>query len=97
MINCFQICLNFAFKFKLRRYTLQSSDGEEVIDIRPGNAMPLAMMPIGRGSHSSTFRLNVRTFCGIRRVPDYFPCLLDRGTRGGVTNTAEAELRSGRV
>jgi len=27
----------------------------------------------GRGVHSSTFRLNVSTFCGIRRVHDFPP------------------------
>jgi len=28
---------------------------------------------MGRGLHSSTFRLNVSTFCGIRRVHDFSP------------------------
>jgi len=32
--------------------TLTSSDGEEVVDIRPGNAMPLALMPIGTFIHN---------------------------------------------
>ena len=27
----------------------------------------------GRGLHSSTFRLNVSTFCGIRQVHDFPP------------------------
>jgi hypothetical protein len=27
----------------------------------------------GRGIHSSSFRLNVSTFCGIRRVHDFPP------------------------
>jgi hypothetical protein len=49
-----------------------------------------------RGLPSSTFRLNVGIFCGIRWVHD-FPSLLDRGTRGGVTKTAWVELKNGRV
>jgi len=28
---------------------------------------------VGRGVHSSTFRLNVSSFCGIRWVPDFLP------------------------
>ena len=43
---------------------------------------------VGRGLHSSTIRLNVSTFCGIRRVHDFPPLLLVRGTSRGVTNTA---------
>ena len=32
-----------------------------------------AAVVAGRGLHSSTFRLNVSTFCGIRRVHDVPP------------------------
>jgi len=64
---------------------------------RPGGGVGLN----GRGLHSSTFRLNVSIFCGIRWVHDfpsvYSPGLLDRGTPGGVTKTAQVELKSGRV
>jgi hypothetical protein len=45
-------------------------------------------MAAGRGLHSSTFRLNVSSFCGIRWLHDVSPTLLDRGKRGGVTKTA---------
>jgi hypothetical protein len=41
--------------------------------------------PLTRGLHSSTFRLNVSTFCGIRWLHNF---ILDRGARGGVTKTA---------
>jgi len=34
---------------------------------------PLAQLDDGRGLHSSTFRLNVSTFCGIRWVHDFPP------------------------
>ena len=33
----------------------------------------LVEWPVGRGLHSSTFRLNVSTFCGIRWVHNYPP------------------------
>ena len=42
---------------------------------------------MGRGSHSSTFRLIIRAFCAIRWVVHGVV----------VTNTAQVELRSGRV
>jgi len=51
----------------------------------------------GRGLHSSTIRLNVSTFCGTRWVRAFPPSLLDNSTRRGVTNTAQVELKSGRV
>jgi len=35
-------------------------------------------MPLSRGLHSSTFRLNVSTFCGIRWVSD-FPLVYETG------------------
>ena len=42
----------------------------------------------GRGLHSSTFRLNISMFCGMRWLHEFSPNLLDRGTRRGVTKTA---------
>jgi len=39
--------------------------------------------PASRGLHSSTFRLNVSTLCGIRRVHD-FPAVYETGGQGGV-------------
>ena len=51
----------------------------------------------GKPLHSSTLRLNVSTFCGIRWVQCFLPGLLERGTREGVTKTAEVELISGRM
>ena len=54
------------------------------VDATLVNILAELKMEGGGGLHSSTFRLNVTTFCGIRWVHD----LLDRGTRGGVTKTA---------
>jgi len=50
---------NFAFYFNLRRYTLGPVGGA---------GAAAAGKVRGRGLHSSTFRLNVSTFCGIRGV-----------------------------
>jgi nicotinate-nucleotide pyrophosphorylase len=50
--------------------------------------MKAAVEMIGRALHSSTFRLNISTFCGTRCVHDSPPSLLDRWTRGGATKTA---------
>ena len=47
-----ELLSNLAFRFNLRRYTMD----------------PAAAAAAGRGLHSSTSRLNVSTFCGIRRV-----------------------------
>jgi hypothetical protein len=51
---------NFAFKFNLRRYLLA---------VRT----LFFNLVLGRGLHSSTFRLNVSTFCGISWAHDFTP------------------------
>jgi hypothetical protein len=43
---------NFAFKFNLRHYTMALAIQSKMSEV------------LGRGSHSSTFRLNVSAFCG---------------------------------
>jgi hypothetical protein len=53
--------------------------------------------PKTRGLHSSTFRLNVSTCCGIRWVHAFAPVLSDRKIWGAVTKTAQVELKNGRV
>ena len=55
---------DFAFSFNLRRYS-QVSIRDYVT--QTGGKM------LGRGLHSSTFRLNVSTFCGIRWVHHFPP------------------------
>jgi len=57
----------FAFKFNLRRYSLAPSrtmftDSRITNIISPNGAIAF----FGKGYHSSTFRLAVNTFCGIR-------------------------------
>jgi len=63
---------NFAFNFNLRRY----------------NVAPLAVVEshVGRGLHSSTFRLNVSAFCGIGVHLGIFYAVLRRcyGILGGI-------------
>ena len=87
-----ELLLSFAVKFNLRRYTQGFMTGVLQTHARK-YAMPIDSLNFdfnvldGRGLHSSTFRLNVSTFCGIRRVHE-FTRLLDRGTRGGLTKTA---------
>jgi len=56
---------NVAFKFKLRRYNW-------VLALMLPKIV-IAELKSGRGLHSSTFRLNVSTFCGIRQVHDVPP------------------------
>jgi hypothetical protein len=60
----------FAFKFNLRRYS-------EAYSIPLVQLLKLC----GRGLNSSTFGLNVSTFCGIRRVHD-FPPVYQTGGHG---------------
>jgi len=49
MINCFQFCFNFTFKFNLRRYNLVVM-------------MTTSRKDTGRGLHSSTFQINLSRF-----------------------------------
>ena len=56
-LKCDILLSIFAFKFNLRRYT----EGER---LTPTLSIELAS-PLGRGLHSSTFRLNISAFCGI--------------------------------
>ena len=51
-LRCVVPLSNFAFKFNLRRYTKATTATTTIGDD-------------GRGSHSSTFRLNLSPFCGI--------------------------------
>jgi hypothetical protein len=53
MINCFQFYLDFAFKFNLRRYTRVYERAPMQDDMTRLGAVS------GRGSHSSTFQLNL--------------------------------------
>jgi len=84
MMNRFQFCLYFAFNFKLRRYIQappKESPGRKLNVLigtwNVGNEPPPAdlteWLDVGRGLHSSTFRLNVSTFCWIRWVHDICP------------------------
>ena len=57
-----QFCFNFAFSFNLRRY-MKAVMGV----LRTHQAGPEHMF-LTRGLHSSTFRLDVSTFCGLRWV-----------------------------
>jgi hypothetical protein len=80
--------LNVAFKFTLRRYIV--------------GRLEALQQAVGRGLHSSAFRLNVSAFCEIGvRLGGAF-----RGYSAGiggvarvcfVLETAEVELRGGRV
>jgi len=55
--------------------------GFERVDHTAGEAHWCVVL--GRGSHSSTFRLNVSTFCGIGWVHD-FPLVYETGGHGQV-------------
>jgi hypothetical protein len=79
--------LTFAFNFDLRHYTSARSMvkmeklfgliaralGQDVETDPMEMAESIAELVVGRGLHSSTFRLNVSTFCFIRRVHDFPP------------------------
>ena len=55
---------------------------DECKPLTTGTLQPGAVLT-GRGLHSSTFRLNISTFCGIRWVPD-FPPVYSTGGHGEV-------------
>jgi hypothetical protein len=57
---------NFAFKFNLRRYTMVGRAVEADEPLMDAGLDSLS----GRGLHSSTFRINVSIFCGIRWLHD---------------------------
>jgi len=88
-LNCDIPLSNFAFKFNLRRYTevLEVWSRRRRRQAGEGAALRALHGHPGRGLHSSTFRLIISTFCGIRWVV--------HGV--SVTKTAQVELRSGRV
>ena len=65
--NCFQFCLKFAFKFKLRRYTKDKTSthlAEQRVESYE-EAFQKIQQATGRGLHSPTFRLNLSAFCRI--------------------------------
>ena len=63
---------NFAFKFNLRRYTLDNY--RTTLPVKKGlSSSAAACVLTGRGLPSSNFWLNVSTFCGIRWVHDFPP------------------------
>jgi hypothetical protein len=65
MINCFQFCLNFAFKFNLRCYRKamsvagMSCDVGECLFLDDSTSNMRAAKAVGRGLHSFTFQLNL--------------------------------------
>ena len=62
----------FAFNFNLRRY--MKGDGvrdTERADVQPRVRAVRAWVVTGSALHSSSFRLNVSTFCWIRCVHDF--------------------------
>ena len=67
-LKCDKLLSSFAFKFKLRRYSMACFDC--MCKTRFVDLLPVAL---GRGLHSSTFRLNVSTFSWIRWVHDFPP------------------------
>ena len=71
-LNCDESPSNFAFKFKLRRYTADLITPTEIGQFfaRFGRVHMVVLGTdvggvIGRGAHSSTLRLNLSAFCGI--------------------------------
>jgi hypothetical protein len=60
-----------AFKFNLRRYNLAAGVAGAKWGIRATLITGLLLQVAGRGLHSSTFRLNVSTSCGVRWVHDF--------------------------
>jgi len=60
MVNCFQFCSNFAFKFKLRRYTMASK--RAALEAARNRLTWHARWVAGRGLHSSTSHLNLSRF-----------------------------------
>ena len=59
-----KLLLSFAFKSNLRRYILGSGIGNGTADDKPIILTDI----LGRGLHSSTFRLNMSTFCWIKGI-----------------------------
>jgi len=94
MVNRFQFCLNFAFNFSLRRYTMAL-------------AFPLGALAVVVGGclHSSNFQLNVSALYGTGgafREHSGGAYGVSGGVRGSlgcvfVSETAQVELRSGRM
>ena len=82
-LTCDILLSTSAFKFKLRRYfedvaptdtALNNGGGADGDDSIQRLHVPHEdTMCLGRGSHSSTFRLNVSAFCGIRWVHGFPP------------------------
>ena len=69
MMNCFRFCNNFAFKFKLRRYTEafdpDAAGGKKGAANKAAAEKAAAALASGRALHSSSFRLNLSASCGI--------------------------------
>jgi hypothetical protein len=61
-----------------------AAGGSRAVGQDPGASGGADQCGPSRGLHSSTFRLDMSTFCGVRCV-------------NSVTKTAQVELRSGRV
>ena len=80
-LNYDELLSSFAFKINLRRYNedddVLAQDVDTLLESIPVKLLELA----GRGLHSSTFRLNASTFCGIR-WEHIFPQSIRQGDTG---------------
>jgi hypothetical protein len=71
MVTCLEFCLNFAFNFRIRRYTMAAADAyqrregemvEATVVVRGRDGEYLLQLDDGRDLHSSTFQLNLSRF-----------------------------------
>ena len=61
-LNCDELRSTSAFKFNMRRFMMKD-DAEDAAPSYSAAMTPFAAL-VGRGLHSSTFRLNVSAFSG---------------------------------